>query len=86
MTDQNTGEEETLSFNLVRDPWIPVLMRSGDTETLSLTQVFQRAPEISQVVGDLPTTTAAIEGVLQSSCLLSYLSPHALSEAPSRSM
>ena len=65
MTDQNTGEEETLSFNLVRDPWIPVLMRSGDTETLSLTQVFQRAPEISQVVGDLPTTTAAIEGVLQ---------------------
>ena len=65
MTDENSGRDVAPSFNLVHDPWIPVLLRSGDNETLSLIQVFQRAPEISQVVGDLPTTTAAIEGVLQ---------------------
>lgn len=59
------NEETTPSFNLVREPWIPVLMRDGHNRTLSLMDVFAQATLISQVVAELPTVGAAIEGVLQ---------------------
>lgn len=61
----NQINESPPSFNLVRQPWIPVLMRDGHSETLSLMEVFARAPQISQVVAELPTVGAAIEGILQ---------------------
>lgn len=66
MSDSPTDiSQEPASFNLVHEPWIPVLMRDGRNGTLSLMDVFARAPLISQVVAELPTVGAAIEGVLQ---------------------
>lgn len=67
-------------FNLVKEPWIPVLMRDGTTRTLSLDEVFAEAPGIARVVGESPTITVAIEGILQA--ILRRALPEYLSEDP----
>lgn len=46
-------------FNLVDRPWITVTSASG-VEDVSLRDAFRRAPEITQIVGEVPTQTFAI--------------------------
>lgn len=66
MTGKESDEDNRVrSFNLVKEPWIPVLMRDGTGETVSLEGVFEKAPQISQIVAELPTVGVAIEGLLQ---------------------
>lgn len=55
----------TTDLNLVTDSWIPVLLRDGSSDEMSLQDVLARAPEISRIVGELPTIDAAIEAILQ---------------------
>lgn len=48
------------TFNLVDEPWIVTLDERGARETLGLADVFRRAPELGQVVGEVPTQGFAI--------------------------
>lgn len=41
-------------FNLVDDPWIPVVYADGRTATVSLRQAFADAPSIHGLSGDIP--------------------------------
>ncbi len=54
----------TKSFSLVEEPWIPVLTHDGESHLLSLREVFDRAPDLSAVVGDLPTQAFAVQRLL----------------------
>lgn len=48
------GECLRPSFNLVREPWIPVVMLDGSHDELSLRELFKKAQDIREVVGDIP--------------------------------
>lgn len=45
------------SFNLVRDPWIPVVDLHGQRQDLSLQQAIVQAPQIRAVDGEMPQQT-----------------------------
>lgn len=47
-------------FNLIDEPWIPVLTASGEAREVSLREVFRLAPELTAITGELPTQTVAI--------------------------
>lgn len=52
------------TFDLTTEPWIPVLLDHGDVAVLSLREVFARAHEIRDVMGEIPTQTFATLRVL----------------------
>jgi len=47
-------------FNLLEEPWILVLNTDGQTETVSMLEVFERAHSLSCLAGELPTQDIAI--------------------------
>ena len=47
-------------FNLLREPWIPAMRPDGETEEVSLLDIFRRAPEFVQLAGELPTQDVAL--------------------------
>ena len=47
-------------FNLLDEKWIRVMHSSGETEEVSLIEVFQRAPEFKGLAGELPTQDIAV--------------------------
>ncbi|MCT2360017.1 MULTISPECIES: type I-E CRISPR-associated protein Cse1/CasA [Brevibacterium] len=51
-------------FNLVDDPWIPVLNVDGSESTVSLKGAFESAETIRQVQGELPTMRPATFRIL----------------------
>lgn len=53
-----------VGFNLVREPWIPCVIGASAVE-LSLRDVFRRAAEIREIVGELPTQIFAIIRLLE---------------------
>lgn len=52
------------TFDLTTEPWIPVLLERGDVAVLSLREVFARAHEIRDIMGEIPTQTFATLRVL----------------------
>lgn len=56
--------DATASFNLVHQPWIPVVRADGSVGELSLLQVLEQAGELRQITGDIPTQVFAIQRVL----------------------
>lgn len=48
------------SFNLLHEPWIRVLEKSGASSEVSLLEVFTRADEFSQLSGDFETQDISI--------------------------
>lgn len=52
------------SFNLLEQPWILAFEQDGRERTLSILQVFERAPYLSGLGGDLPTQSFAITRLL----------------------
>ena len=50
--------EETIqlvpSFDLLDEPWIMVELPGGTTKKLGLLELFERAPEIRRIVGEMP--------------------------------
>ncbi|WP_338760726.1 type I-E CRISPR-associated protein Cse1/CasA [Nocardia vulneris] len=50
----------TIDFDLLEDPWIPVLDLGGRSRVLSLRAVFCEAHELSVLAGELPTQSFAI--------------------------
>lgn len=57
-----------MSFNLVHEPWIPVLRADGAPDVLSLRGCFEQASDVRRVVGDLPTQSFAILRVMLAVC------------------
>ena len=51
-------------FNLVDEPWVPVLDADGHDLELSLREVFHQAPDLISLTGELPTQSFAILRVL----------------------
>lgn len=59
------GSEVMESFNLLRQPWIRVMKNlKGDTEELSIVEVFKQADTIIDLSGDTPTQDFAVLRVL----------------------
>lgn len=52
--------DETLSFNLVDEPWVRVRTLAGKEVELSLLEVFRQASTIERLANDLPTQDFAI--------------------------
>ncbi|MFF4147382.1 type I-E CRISPR-associated protein Cse1/CasA [Streptomyces sp. NPDC001698] len=63
-TDQNSGSDGVLSFDLTARPWIPVLRVDGGQGELSLREVFEQANGLRRIVGDLPTQEFALVRLL----------------------
>lgn len=42
------------TFDLLREPWIPVVTRSGDRQELSLTEVLSQAPRLAEIRDENP--------------------------------
>lgn len=49
-----------VSFDLVTQPWIPVLRLDGVEEELSLLGIFEHAARVRRLVGDVPTQEFAL--------------------------
>ncbi|MEU1126070.1 type I-E CRISPR-associated protein Cse1/CasA [Streptomyces sp. NPDC005899] len=64
MSEPSKAGNETPSFDLTTQPWIPVLRSSGEQDELSLRQVFEQASELRRIVGDLPTQEFALMRLL----------------------
>ncbi len=47
-------------FNLLHEPWIQVMGRSGTTSLVSILDVFEHAHEYRSIAGDLPTQDIAV--------------------------
>lgn len=48
------------AFNLLDEPWIRVRLLDGQSDTVSLREVFHRSTEIRRIAGELPTQDFAI--------------------------
>ena len=47
-------------FSLIDEPWVLVRGLDGAVDEVSLLELFRRAPELAEIVGDLPTQGFAI--------------------------
>lgn len=52
------------AFNLISEPWIPVVYRDGRQVELSLREVFDQADRVRRLVGDIPTQEFALTRLL----------------------
>lgn len=68
------------SFNLIDEPWIPVIMLDGTAQELSIKQVFEQAHEIRNLACELPTMDCAILRVLEAILYRAWLDSHLLGE------
>ena len=53
-----------IEFNLLHEPWILVMGRSGMTSLVSILDVFEHAHEYRSIAGDLPTQDIAVMRLL----------------------
>lgn len=58
-------DQEWSPFNLLWEAWIPVLYTDGETGEVGLVDLFAQAPRVAAIQGELPTVSAALEGMLQ---------------------
>lgn len=59
-----TTETSLPSFDLTARPWLPVQYLDGTQKELSLLEVFEQAPRLRRLVGDLPTQEFALVRLL----------------------
>lgn len=52
------------TFSLLDEPWIPCLLTNGSTRELGLLEIFARANEVRDIVGEISTQTFAIVRLL----------------------
>ncbi len=53
-----------ISFNLVVQPWVPVLLKDGKRAILSLEEVFLRVSEVDSIEHDSPLVVVAVHRLL----------------------
>ena len=61
--DQSVQSDTSPDFNLCNEPWIPVLYVSGQTQEVSLKQLFDESNSIRKIHSGDATTDVAILGV-----------------------
>lgn len=56
------GRDHVVSepFNLLREPWVKVCDHAGVVTELSSIEVFEQAPRVAGIVGEMPTQAAAV--------------------------
>lgn len=54
MTNTQTNSEQSATYNLTAEHWIPIVYVDGHTGMASLRSVFQEAPKIRELSGDIP--------------------------------
>jgi CRISPR system Cascade subunit CasA len=62
--EQGGGPDGVLSFDLTSRPWLPVQLKTGEEQLLSLREAFSRADEVRRLAGDLPTQDFALTRLL----------------------
>lgn len=50
----------TESYNVLDEPWVLVRTAAGETEEVSLLDLFRRSTDLAEIVGDVPTQAFAI--------------------------
>lgn len=55
---------EQRSFNLLREPWIPVLLTDGTIDELSLLDALNRSESVRSITGEVPTQAFALHRLL----------------------
>lgn len=55
-----SAETTVASFDLITEPWIPVVRGNGATADVGLRQLFAEAHDIRRIAGELPTVSAAL--------------------------
>lgn len=55
-------------YNLLDEPWIPVLLKNGSVETVGILGAFERSKEIVDLACELPTQNAAVLRMLLAMC------------------
>jgi CRISPR system Cascade subunit CasA len=55
-------------YNLLDEPWIPVLLKDGSTEAVGIRGAFERSSEIADLACELPTQSAAVLRLLLAVC------------------
>ena len=56
----NDRSEESASFNLVDEAWVPVIWGNGTAGEVGLRELFERAPDIREITGDCPQQTIVL--------------------------
>lgn len=62
---QEISEPQMSWFSLLSENWIPVLMLDGTQRTLSILDIFEQAPQVRTIQGDLQQQLAPILRVLE---------------------
>lgn len=57
-----------MSFDLLREPWLPVIRTDGSPDALSLTACFTEAAAIRRIGGEIPTQSFALLRLLLAIC------------------
>lgn len=70
----------TLSFNLIREPWIPIFLANRSIETWSMCDVLAKADEISDLAISSPLTTNAVMRYLLAILHRTYQGPRTEAE------
>ncbi|NNG35424.1 type I-E CRISPR-associated protein Cse1/CasA [Nakamurella aerolata] len=62
MAASQNGDDPPVApdFNLIDEPWIPVVTLDGGAETVSLADLFRRAPELRRIDGEIGTQSFAL--------------------------
>ncbi|MGO3795986.1 MAG: type I-E CRISPR-associated protein Cse1/CasA [Pauljensenia sp.] len=55
-------------YNLLDEPWIPVLLKDGTVESVGIRRTFERSEEIIDLACELPTQNAAVLRMLLAMC------------------
>ena len=53
-----------ISFNLIKDPWIPCKMKSNEYKQLSIKEILFNAKEVSEISSDNPLIIISIYRLL----------------------
>lgn len=64
---------DEIEFNLLNEPWIPVLKTDGTTEEMSIIEVFRQAHKIKTLAGELSAQDIAIMRILLAIIYAVYL-------------
>ncbi|GEA81729.1 type I-E CRISPR-associated protein Cse1/CasA [Cellulomonas uda] len=67
-------------YSLVTERWISVLTLDGRSETVSLSEAFERAHELREIVGDLPTQSFAILRLVLAIAARAYGGPRSIED------
>ena len=67
-------------YSLIEQPWIQVLTTGGESQTCGLRELFRRADQVREIVGDLPTQGFAVLRLALAVVARAYSGPDEVSQ------